>query len=565
MLGLLLFTAWIAEVGADFALFDSTAPLPRFDAALLLGGNALAALAVVRLGAAALRVRRPRGRAERMVLAAFATAFLIMPMLHHEHRRVDRERRAESTRRLLDPDKEADGRLDRAVAAATDPVNGAHFLIAQSLAEGREQADHAFLLWSASGWDPREPCAVEIYDAGLSRVSSFDLDAPPADQLPAPPQSLESARLDRPGRGAGASIRYRIRDVPLMVGETPVGLARFIMPVRWDLIRSNLRPPIFAEPETAMVRAEFDAEGHAKFVSKGSPDELPSVPEAVLARAREKGYATVPISFRNDPARMLVVPGGAGFGAVVTARSLWSQLLFESAHLLAVLALGCAIYTALRWRQMHWAFRHTIALFLVIVSMVPVLLIGLNQAGVIQRRYEAQLAADLRDDLDLAETLLKERAVNNELCIQLSTAHRIDVNVYKGSKLVATSRPGVWDTGLLSRRLAAPAYAELVLLNKRQFIGREPFAGTGDLRSGYRRIDQKRILATPRLSDREEPERRIAEEKARLRALYVLATALAVLVSLPISFLLMRPVRRLEGATREVAAGNLDVEVPRAA
>jgi nitrogen fixation/metabolism regulation signal transduction histidine kinase len=38
-----------------------------------------------------------------------------------------------------------------------------------------------------------------------------------------------------------------------------------------------------------------------------------------------------------------------------------------------------------------------------------------------------------------------------------------------------------------------------------------------------------------------------------------------VLVSLPISFLLMRPVRRLEGATREVAAGNLDVEVPRAA
>ncbi|MHC4939806.1 MAG: sensor histidine kinase [Planctomycetota bacterium] len=505
---------------------------------------------------------RPRGRAERMLLAAFATVFLVLPVLHREHRRVDRERQAEAMRRLLD--SEAEGRLDRAVAAATDPVRGAHFFVAQSLAEEKPPTDLAFRLWSAAGWDPREPCAVEIYDIGLLPVSSFDLDAPPSDLLPAPPTALESARGTRAGRGAGESIRFRVRDVPLHVGEAPVGLARFIMPVRWDLIRSNLRRPIFAEPESALVRAEFGMDGHPLYVSTGSPDELPAIPDRVRERAREHGYATRPIKFRDQPARMLVVPGGVGFGAVITERSLWSQVLFEAAHLLAIVALGCLIYTALRWRQMEWAFRHSIALVLVLVSMVPVIVIGLNQRGAIRKRYEAQVAAELRAGLDLAENVLKGRAVNNETCIELSTAHRIDVNVYEGSKLLATSRPGVWDTGLLSRRLAAPAYEELLLKKQRQYIGREPFAGTGDLRAGYRRIGESRILATPRLSDREEPERSIARENARLGALYVLAAALAVLVSLPISYMLIRPVRRLEGATREVAAGNLDVEVPRA-
>jgi len=556
------FVRWIAVVGEAHALFDPTTSVPHDGAALLLAGAALATLAVVRLAASALRVRWPRGRIERVLVAGALTASLLLPILHMEHARADRQALVDSTRELLDPttDSEAGVRLDRAVNTATDPQRGANREIAAELASDGDPQGLAFELWAASGWDPRDPCAVEIYDAGLARVSSFDLDAPPADLLPAPPDSIAPRSLRLAGQGAGSAIRFRVRDLPLYASADdpqPVGLARFLMPVRWDLMRTDLRPPIFNEADSVRVRAELDPSGRALFVSDGSPDDLPRVaPEA----------GEYPIRYRGRPARMLVVPSGDRIAAVVTLTSLGDELFFEAAHLLAIIGIGCLLYAAWNWKRMDWAFRHTIALFLAAVSFVPVAIIGMNQGSVLERRYEARINAGLRRGVELASALLRghEDAVDNAWAIEVSKIHRIDVNVYEGAALVATSRPGVWDTGLLSRRLAAPAYEALVLRKQHQYIGREPFIGTGDLRSGYQRIDGDRIVATPSLSDRTELDQQKAEEQARLSAVYVLAAALAALLSLPVSYLLMRPVRKLQGVTREVAAGNLSVELPRA-
>ncbi|MEM8884787.1 MAG: ATP-binding protein, partial [Planctomycetota bacterium] len=579
LLGALVLSSFvreIAEFGLTYGLFDSTHMWPGFAASLLLAGAAAAAWSVVHLTVRALRVPRPRGRAERVLLGALVSVVVLLPVLHLHTTRARTERDAQQTRKLLDLSPEDGAQLIQAANRTTDDQSGMHLTVGHRLAQGEDPSDFAFQLWSASGWDPRHPCAVEVFDGGLELVSRFDLDAPPADQLPAPPTALvpsepNSAQRVR-GRGAGSDIRFEEVRIALRDISDPdviVGIARFLVPSRWDLMRSPMRRPIFGAPSDALVRAELDGEGRARFVSRGAPDEIAAATPRTRARLDDRGFATQAIEYRGVPARMLVVRGEMDadrVGGIVTAYSFWREVLFEAAHLLAVVAIGCLIVFAFRFRRIKWAFRHTIAFFLVVASLVPVLFIGAQQSNAIQQRYQQRTDTELRDDLDLATALLRRTGddLDNDWCIGVSTDHKIDVNLYQNRTLVATSRPGVWDTGLLSRQLAAPAFESLVLRSEREYLGREPFAGPGDLRSGYRRIGENLILATPRLADRNELDRAQARETAQLGAIYLLAAALAVLLALPLSTVLMKPVRRLEEATRAVAAGKLDVELPAA-
>jgi signal transduction histidine kinase len=578
------FVEHLAAIGQSQGLFDPTTSVPGWNAALLLAAAAAATLALILLLASAIRHMLPAGRwrfpfgsLERVASLALLTTVVLLPVLHASHRHSAEHEIASHARRLLEPesDTEAERRMDEAVRSATDPDRGANFLVAAALED--EESDRrqlAFFLWSASRWNPRYPCAVEVYDTSLDRVSSFDFDAPPSALLPLAPSTLKSSKGRIPGRGAGASIHYRVRAFPIHTiagDEEPVGIARFVMPVRWDLLRSRLRAPMISEPFAALGRgaaeplliAELDDAGAPRFASKGSPTDLPRPGPALLAEAREEEHASMPVSFEGRDARMLVVPGEGRFVAIVYASGPWGQLPFEAAHLLFVLAIACAIWLVWRWRQVAWAFRHTIALFLVLLSVLPVVLIGVYQKHGIEQRYEKGIEDELRDRLNLVETLLSKREaeVDNDWCVALSTDHHIDLNIYDGPDLIATSRPGVWDTGLVSRRLAAPAYEELVLRGRREYLGQEPFAAAGELRAGYRKLADDRILSVPELTDRRALERGAAEETARLVAFYVLAAALAVLLALPVAYLLLRPVRRLQGATQKVASGNLDVEL----
>ena len=593
---LLLFCLWGTErwyrlvsrigiEGIDYGLFDPTAALPGWNAAQLLAAAAATTLSLLLVAGTALRLllpprRRTRaiGPVERSALLALATAALMLPVLHTAHRDAVENGLATHAKALIRPETDlaARDRLQRAVDAATDPDHGVSSWVAAQLVEDADATRLAFEIWASSNWDPRDPCAVEIYDGGLELVSSFDFDAPPRDLLPRGPQSFDDPLSQRlVGQGAGAKIHYRVQDVHLHTLDgngQPVGIARFCLPDRWDLLRSRLRAPIFSDRVAALgggdvqplVVAELDEAGAVRFVSQGARSDLPAPDEAMLARARESGRAAIAFDYQGRGARMLIVPGAERFAAIVYRDSLREQLPFEAAHMLFVLAIGWLVWLLARWRRRAWAFRHTIALFLVLLSVLPVFVIGVFQTDRIEERAEENIRKELRGRLDLAEALLTKRAadVNDAWCVAVSIDHRIDVNIYEGRELLATSRPGVWNTGLLSRQLAAPAYEQLILAGRREYIGREPFAGAGDLRAGYRRLAGDRILVAPELTDRSAVDRGAAEETARLFAFYVLTAALAVMLALPVSYLLLRPVRRLQAATREVAAGNLDVELP---
>ena len=89
-------------------------------------------------------------------------------------------------------------RLQRFVDAVTDPDHGLHHLVAWKLVEpGAETKNLAFRLWAAGGWEPGQPCAVQVWSPEGRLVSTFDFDSPPPAWLPEPPAPDASGYRDR--------------------------------------------------------------------------------------------------------------------------------------------------------------------------------------------------------------------------------------------------------------------------------------------------------------------------------------------------------------------------------
>jgi signal transduction histidine kinase len=361
--------------------------------------------------------------------------------------------------------------------------------------------------------------------------------------------------------------------------EREVGVARFLVPDRWDVLLSPLRPSMFSEPLDLLVRtappplllADLDAEGLPRRTSAGAAPDLGRPDPSLLSRARRRGRASARIDYGEREARLVLAPAGDGFAALVFGENDLEQGGFAFAKVLLTYSGVCLLYALALLvrrgtRRTPLLFRHRVSLFLVVLSVPPVPLLAAYNTRVSNQRYEREIRERLVRRLDTAETLLGQAAgpVDNDWCTRFAANHRMDVNVYRGQELVATSRPGVWDTGLLARRLAAPPYVELELEKRREHVGREDFAHVADLRAAYRRIERggdALILAAPALDDRRALERLAAEGNSLLLAIFLLAATVTVFGGLFLSRSLTRPLHELRQATRKVALGEFEVSL----
>jgi len=564
------------------------APVPYVAVGLGLlpwGGAWLAACAVL----VSLSLVRGGPRPERAMAVTILAAIASFPFVYLAQRDVFVRDVAARALDLINrkPRHEAQARLERAAEAMTDPGRGVARRVAQDLAVGRGLRHLAFRLWSAADWDVNEPCAVQVWDRNGLLVSSFDFDSPPSKWLPAGPRTAEAGAHELFGRAGGEALQFYAYDLELRTigDQRRVGLARIVVPDQWDvLLYSTLRPSLFRAPLDLRVRAptppmllaELDPTGTPRRSSSGTTAELEPPSSELLLRAHRQGHASARVRFRGRDALLILAAARYKCAALVFKEAPFQQGAFVFAKVLLTYTAVCLAYALavllLRRGRVTILFRHRVALVLVLLSVPPLLLLAAHNRRVARELHQERVDQRLRRRLDLAETLLRERQkpVDNAWCIALAARHFVDINVYRGQDLIATSRPGLWDTGLLGRRLAARPYATLVLEDRNDYAGREYFGHSDSLRVVFRKVQlsgtnnpsEPILLSAPALEDRSELERKATEGDALLLAIFLTTATITVVLALVLARSLTRPVLQLREATSRIAAGELDARLP---
>ncbi len=526
---------------------------------------------------------RGRSPPERVVALTFIAALTLFPVLFAAAEESRVEGIAERTHGLVSADRRT--LLSDARDRITHPADGVDLMIATTIADpDADKRQLAFTIWEASRWDATEPCAVQVWDAEGRLLSTFDFDSPPQDLLPQePPRSgrKELRTLEEPNAWGG--LRYYAYDIPLRlpVEQRTVGYARISIPDRWDALLSGLRPSIFTEPldrklgagTPPLLLADLDKDGRPRRTSDRTTTSLETIESKVLKEARARGFTSIETVYRGQDVRLILVATPDGFAAIVLRESLPRRASLAFAKVLLTGAVFCVIFLlanlVVRRIRPVFLFRYRVASVLILLSVPPVILLAAYNKSVAEARYLKEIDQRLLARLDLAQTLLEKPggSISHKWCSAFASDHRADLNIYRGAELVATSRPGVWDTGLLTRRLDAEAYVELQVEKRGDYIGTEYFGRPDGLRAAYRTIhtgssDEAVTLAVPALDDRRALEHAAAADNAILLGAYLLTAMLTLFIALFLARSLTAPVRELQIATRRVAAGNLEAPLP---
>ena len=284
------------------------------------------------------------------------------------------------------------------------------------------------------------------------------------------------------------------------------------------------------------------------------------------------------------PTARMARPATASVTAVrVPAITTFDHLYYMLRLAVAGLCIGVPLYLGglfVRWQKGRLPapqvrFRDKVLNAFLAVGTLSVVLVGLVGVRLLRGENERATQDWLRQRLEQVEETLAMAAEGNELPYRtvqrlgldaLATRSGLDLNLYEGERLIATSRPRLVREQLIDGRLPVEAYEALYFdgyrfTTTRQEIGRFPYT------AGFRALPDEQgrprfVLSAPTLPEQE----RIAEEQARTTAyLFGALLLLVVVVMFTASLLagaLARPIARLRAGLEAVGRGRFARRLP---
>jgi two-component system, NtrC family, nitrogen regulation sensor histidine kinase NtrY len=223
------------------------------------------------------------------------------------------------------------------------------------------------------------------------------------------------------------------------------------------------------------------------------------------------------------------------------------------------------------------SFKYRIQLVLVLIVLVSLGLFGGGSIYYIRQQYLAKNAEIIGEKgrsvvLEL-QSLIEENKLNNAYkeyatykLKKYSNVFFTDVNLYDlNGNLYASSRPKVFDEGLVSKKMNADAFLQIALNKKQEFIHDENIGSLAYL-SAYLPVKNKsgRIQAylnLPYFAKQSDLEKEISSFMVALINVYVLLFALSVLAAIFISNYLTHPLRLIQVKMRQVKLGRASEEI----
>ncbi len=209
----------------------------------------------------------------------------------------------------------------------------------------------------------------------------------------------------------------------------------------------------------------------------------------------------------------------------------------------------------------------------VFASVIPLVGLAVFLRAYVERRGEASLADSAAAVVGTARRVVEDYQsvgeddptvprlrINDEALWWLRRVVGQEIHVYEDGTLAATSKPEMFDSGLLLKRLPGEVDREVVR-GGRPFVVRREHLGAIPLPVAYARVDERggsrdAVIAVPLVIEQREFSRSVD----RLReTLLLLTTALAMLLAASAAMIarsVAGPVRRLADASRRIAGGD---------
>ncbi|MCX6552913.1 MAG: HAMP domain-containing sensor histidine kinase [Acidobacteria bacterium] len=476
---------------------------------------------------------------------------------------------------------------------------------------GSVSTDAAFLVWSQTDLAAhRLTSAIELYGEDGRLVSRFALNLPEYTSTQqrwretscdwdlfeeVSPFGSEERRLLHAGRGlctvtkgqrtmVGSIVIHAMLDygsLPFITSQNPyvelfrnptasIETASPVRDVEFAVYGWSLRP-IYASGSAPWT---IDAETFSHVYRTRAP----------FWTRQSAGGRTYDVYLANDRGGIYVLghPVVSAVGHLITLAELVTLVGVVFVALVVLLGLG-KMTTGVRGergrdllRELRASFYKKLFLAFVAAAVIPVLIL----AGVAQAYITARLHADA-EEAALRTTTVAQRVVedygriqergegtaaplNDDILVWISRVIGQDVNVFDGARVLATSERDLFASGLLPARTSADVYRAIVLDRRASFVGEER---AGQFRytvaaAPVRGAGLNTLLTVP-LTMRQ---RAIELEIEDLNRRILLAVLAFVLLGSALGYWMAEkiadPVKRLQRATEQMRAGDLDARVP---
>jgi signal transduction histidine kinase len=602
---------WLAPTVVLIATGISPFPLPR---AGLIGAGASAV--VFALLAASFRHRyRRTTQAMRLVLlfaALFAPLVVLYPsawfyadavarsLIEHNYAPATMGR----PRQILEELKQAQSEIDGI------PAKQLIELVAQPVPrDAAIPTQFAFGVWNQTSLArTRTTSAIELYAADRSLASRFALNVPqyravrdmnlPSEAAgcgwnvfgEAVPFGAEERRMlhaerqlcDDEGRAQGAISVYVINDyqaLPFVSYANPYS--------------NVLRAPDAAAQGSLVTDLQVVVYGWSFSPLFTSTNVAwPITPElfARLYRSRQAFWTQLPsedrlynVYFANDSQSIYAI--GYPTATVFQHLTRLAETATLTAAIFILLLMGAAVFApfarrttpplATLFEEIRTSFYRKLFLFFVLAAIAPVLLFAVAFAAYMTDRFRADVENEAASVVTVARRVLEQSVafgehpgqlrttLNDDVMVWIGQVLHQDVNLFEGPDLVATSQRDLFDSGLLPTRTPAAVY-RAIALDRLPTAVAEDNLGTlhylvaaAQVPAGGREV----VLSVPLALRQREIEREIDELNRGVLVGAVFVILFAAGLGASVARRVSDPVARLSRATRQIAAGKLDVRI----
>jgi signal transduction histidine kinase len=238
-------------------------------------------------------------------------------------------------------------------------------------------------------------------------------------------------------------------------------------------------------------------------------------------------------------------------------------------YAIAVITILLILY-GIRWIRgtpYAFTFRDKLLAAFVLTALIPMVIIAIYSRGYAEEKMLQEIAVVGNERMSRLVTTGAVRGtwIRPGLAGGGTGAPVPDHNLYIGTELRETSRPELYEAGILDTRLSGSAYLAVVVKERRfhlqtENIGRYQYA------VGYRPLLNPEgtvlaVVSVPTLYRQDQLEAEIAQRDALLFGVFAFVFLAIGFIATAFANRLAGPIHRLTDATKRVSRGDLDVDV----